>query len=99
MSTSLHVIVYGNENIFAVKIINIGIDLLVPATALFSDVDVIFAEPFVCIDDIRYADGKLPRLRCSYTGKVFVQGFTGCIGALAAAKKSVLSKLTMELIG
>lgn len=99
MSTSLHVIVYGNKNIFAVKIINISIDLFVPVTALFSDADVIFAEPFVCIDDIRYADGILPRFRYSYAGKVFVQGFTGCIGALAAAKKSVLSKLTMELIG
>lgn len=56
MSTSLNVIVYGNENIFTVKIIDIGIDLIVPDTALFSDADVIFAEPFVCIDDIRYAD-------------------------------------------
>lgn len=99
MSTSLHVIVYGNENIFAVKIINISIDLFVPVTALFSDADVIFTEPIVCIDDVRNAYGVLPRLRCSYAGKVFVQGFTGCIGALAASKKSVLSKLTMELIG
>lgn len=41
MSTSLHVIVYGNKNIFAVKIINISIDLFVPVTALFSDADVI----------------------------------------------------------
>lgn len=41
MSTSLNVIVYGNENIFTVKIIDIGIDLIVPDTALFSDADVI----------------------------------------------------------
>jgi predicted DNA-binding transcriptional regulator YafY len=95
----LHVIVYGNKNIFAVKIINISIDLFVPVTALFSDADVIFAEPIVCIDDVRNAYGVLPRLRCSYTGKVFVQGFTGCVGTLAIAKDSVCSKLTIIPIG
>lgn len=92
-------IVYRNKNIFAVKIINISIDLFVPDTALFSDADVILAEPFVCIDDIRYADGKLPRFRYSYAGMVFVQGFTVCEGALAIAKDSVCSNLTIIPIG
>ena len=99
MCTSLHVIVYGNKNIFDVKIINLSNDLFVPAAALFSDADVIFAEPIVCIDDVRNAYGVLPRLRCSYTGKVFVQSFSGCVGTLAIAKDSVCSKLTIIPIG
>lgn len=99
ISTSLNAIVYGNENIFAVKIINISIDLFVPAIALFSDVDVIFAKPFVCIDDIRYADGILPRFRYSYASKVFVLGLIGCISAFAAVKNSILLNLSIVPVG